>query len=168
VVARRVEMRKASVVLAGVVVGVLAFPVPAAAKVFAFQGGASSRDSPVRMTMTGKSLQRPSHVAGVSIGLDTVTGDCPGYSGPDPLTLPIHKGSGGPRGIPIRPYNGQLRFSWHYKAAGGPYEQLQGAQLGPHKWIGELSINWLPGHPPGGSYECYSNYQETFTAVFTG
>ena len=46
-------MRKALLALVGTVaVGVLAFPVPAAAKVFAFHGGESFRDSPVGMTMT--------------------------------------------------------------------------------------------------------------------
>jgi hypothetical protein len=159
-------MRKALVPFIGVVLGV--FPASAAASQFAFEGNnRANGDAPVEMTLTGKSLKRPLHVTSFSIGMDLVVEDCPGYSGKDPLPLPIHRGSGGRHGIRIRPRSsGQLYFEWHYKAPGGPYEQLQGAQLGPRRWIGEFSINWLPGHPPGGTYQCYSNYEPQWQAKF--
>ena len=161
-------MRKALVALVGtVVVGVLLSPAPAAAKEFAFQGGEPFGSSPVGMTMTGKSFDQPRRVTGFSIGADVVVGDCPGYNGPDPITLPIHSTT--KAGIPIRrAKNGQLNFRWHYQVPGGPDEDLQGVQLGPRKWIGEFSYSWLPGHPPGGSDDCWSNYQDRWKAEFTG
>ena len=159
-------MRKALVALVGTVV-LGAFPASAAAKVFAFEGNnRANGDAPVEMRMTGNTLRRPLHVTSFSIGMDLVVSDCPGYSGKDPLPLPIHQGSGGRHGIRIRTRpSGQLFFEWH-NTGGPPYEQLQGAQLGPRKWIGEFSINWLPGWPPGGDYHCYSNYEPQWQAKF--
>ena len=162
-------MRKALVALFGtVVLGI--FPASAAARVFDFRGveGAFG-DAPVEMTLTGNSLGRPSHVAGFSIGMGPVAVDCPGYSGRDPLTLPIHRGSGGTRGIRIgTDSTGALGFRWHYKVPGGPYESIQGRQWNRRKWIGKFFINWLPGHPPGGDYHCWSNYEYQWEARFVG
>jgi hypothetical protein len=156
-------MRKGLVALVGTVV-LGALPASAAARQFAFEGSAANGNAPVEMTMTGNRLNRPLHVTSFSIGMDLVKEDCPGYSGKDPLPIPVHRGSGGPHGIRIRPRsNGQLYFEWH-NAGGPPYEQLQGAQLGPRKWIGEFSIDWLPGWPPGGDYHCYSNYEPQWLA----
>jgi hypothetical protein len=117
--------------------------------------------------MIGERLGRPTHVTSFSIGMGPVRGDCPGYSGQNPRTLPIRRGNGGPRGIRIRPRdNGQLTFEWHYKVPGGPYQAIQGAQLGPRKWIGKFWINWLPGYPPGGDSRCWSNYEYAWEAKF--
>jgi hypothetical protein len=159
-------LRKPLVALIGtVVIGV--FATSAAASRFAFQGGdyAANRDVPVEMTMTGKTFRRPLHVTSFLLGMDLVKEDCPGYSGKDPLPLPIHQGSGGPHGIAIRrESNGQLYFQWHYTSPSGFYEELQGVQIAPRKWVGEATLDWLPEYPPGGDYHCYSNYEPQWQA----
>jgi hypothetical protein len=161
-------MRKALVPLVGVFLGV--FPASGAARQFAFEGAPGSfGDVPNEMTITGERLRRPIHVTSFSIGMDPVAEDCPGYSGKNPLPLPVHKGSGGPRGIRIsRDSTGALGFSWHYKVPGGPYESMQGRQWNPRRWIGKFFINYLPGHPPGGDYHCYSNYEYPWESKFVG
>ena len=154
--------------LAAGVIGV--FPAWAAAEQFAFRGSEGAYgDAPVQMTLTGQRLGRPLHVASFKIGMGPVAEDCPGYSGPNPLTVPIRRGSGGRRGIRIRPRdNGQLSFEWHYTAPGGPYEAIQGLQMGRRRWIGKFWLNYLPGHPPGGDYHCWSNYEYRWEAKFVG
>jgi hypothetical protein len=158
-------MRKALVALLGtVVLGV--FPAPAAAKKFAFRGAPGAfGDVPIAMTMTGENLRRPRFVTSFTIGRHPVS-ECPGYSGPIHRTLPIRRGSGGRRGIRIKPRdNGQLTFEWHY-SGGGPYEAIQGTQLGPRKWIGKYWVNWLPGSPPGTDNRCPSSWEYPWEAKF--
>ena len=81
---------------------------------------------------------------------------------------PGRVGSGGRHGIRIKTdTTGALGFEWHYKVPGGPYESIQGRQRpNPRKWIGKFFIDWLPGHPPGGDYHCYSNYEYQWEAKF--
>jgi len=162
-------MRKALVALAGVVLGV--FSTSAAASQFAFEGNQGAYgDAPVELTLTGKTLHRPLHLTSFSIGMDPVVGDCPGYSGKDPLPLPIHKGSGGRHGVRIKTDStGALGFEWHSKVPGGPYESIQGRQRpNPRKWFGKFFIYYLPGHPPGGDDQCYSNYEYQWEGRFVG
>jgi len=156
-------MRMALVALVGTMLMGL-FPASAAADRFSFRGGPGSfGDAPVRFTLTGQSLRRPRFVTSFTIGRHPVR-ECPGYSGPINRRLPIRKGSGGPRGIRIKPRdNGQLTFRWHY-SGGGPYEEIQGVQIGPGKWIGKYFVNWLPGRPPGTGSDCPSNWEYPWEA----
>lgn len=160
-------MTKAFVaLLVTAVIGV--FAASAAASRFAFRGGPGAfGDVPVEFTMTGNSLRRPRFVTSFTIGRNPVS-ECPGYSGPIRRTLPIRRGNGGPRGIRIKPRdNGQLTFEWHY-SGGGAYEAIQGAQLGPRKWIGKYWVNWLPGSPPGTDYHCPGSWEYPWEAKFVG
>ena len=158
-------MRTALLAIVGTAVIGL-FPAPAAADTFSFRGGPGPfGDVPVRFTMTGKNLRRPTFVTSFTIGRNPV-GECPGYSGPIHRRLPIRRGNGGPRGIRIKPRdNGQLTFEWHYNGP-GPYEAIQGTQLGPGKWIGKYFVNWLPGRPPGTDSRCPSNWEYPWEASF--
>ncbi len=137
-------MRKALVALVGtVVVGVLAFSTPAAAKQLAFQG--DSEGSPIAMTMTGKSFKKPKRVTAFSI---IPVGDC-AYTGPNPLILPIPQSTNG-RGIVIKrnPRGHGDEFEWSYEAGGIIYE-VQGRQnlKDARKWFGRLFLYFAT--PPG-------------------
>jgi hypothetical protein len=144
------------------VIGV--FPASAAAGRFSFRGGPGAfGDVPVTFTMTGRSLRRPRFVTSFTIGRNPVS-ECPGYSGPARRRLPVRRGNGGPRGIRIKARdNGQLDFEWHYSGP-GPYEAIQGTQLGPRKWIGKYWVSWLPGMPPGTDSRCSSSWEYPWEA----
>src|SRR5262245_48231330 len=128
-------MRKAFVVLTGtVVVGVLVFSAPAAARQLTFHGDAGG--SPLTMTMTGKSFRKPSRVTSFSI---VPVGDC-AYTGPNPLVPPIPQSTGG-KGIVIKrnPRGHGDEFEWAADADGISWS-LQGRQdlKHPRRWFGRV------------------------------
>jgi hypothetical protein len=159
-------MRKALV--GAIVVGVLAFPAPAAAKELAFQGGEPFGAPPVGMTMTGKSFKKPKRVTGFSISGEFECG-IPG----DPLTLPIPQGTNG-KGIEIKKNKKYgTHFRWDYTEgnfdAAYTYYELQGVQNSEHprEWIGVVVVFRRTG-PADAPNICFTAHELTWEAEFTG